>query len=143
MIAEGLLWFDDDTHRPLLLKIADAIERYGERTGWRATVCEANATQAEAALAEIARAENPARRRSPAKAGPTLSLPARLRIRPNPSLRPNYFLVGVEAGERPHKAASAQPGGGSRRATSAKTTTAPAIPVANARRAKAPHTKAS
>ncbi|MDE3229078.1 MAG: hypothetical protein KGO05_04285 [Chloroflexota bacterium] len=140
MIAEGLLWFDDDTRRPLLAKIADAIERYGERTGWRATVCEAHPSQAEAALAEITRAANPARRRSPAKASAALiALPPHLRIRPNPSLRPNYFLVGVEAGERPRKAAPAQTSAQRRSTATPATRTA----AASERRPRTTHAKAS
>lgn len=106
MIAEGLLWFDDDPRRPLAEKIANAIARYGERTGWQATVCEAHPTQVDAFNADMARAAMlAARRRAPkTPAPPAVTLPAKLRVMPNTSLRPNYFLIGVEAGERPRKA---------------------------------------
>lgn len=144
MITEGLLWFDDDTRRPLLGKIADAVERYGERTGWRATVCEAHPAQAEAALAEIARAASPTRRRAPARTSAALiNLPPHLRIRPNPSLRPNNFLVGVEAGERPRKAASAQASVSQRRTARVAPTKSVAAPVTSERPSRTPRAKAS
>lgn len=110
MIAEGLLWFDDDPRRPVAEKIAGAVERYSERTGWRPTVCEAHPTQVDVFNADRARAEAAAQRRrsSKAKAAPSVELPANLRITASPSMRPNYFLIGIAAGERPRKAA-AQP----------------------------------
>ncbi|HEU5342868.1 MAG TPA: hypothetical protein VFU60_00850 [Ktedonobacterales bacterium] len=106
MIAEGLLWFDDDPRRPLVEKIAHAVERYAERTGWRATVCEAHPALVEAYRAEAARAANAvARRRSAAKpAAPAVTLPPRLRVAPNASMQPNCFLIGIEAGETPRRA---------------------------------------
>ncbi|HZC06068.1 MAG TPA: hypothetical protein VE338_10530 [Ktedonobacterales bacterium] len=110
MIAEGLLWFDDDPRRPVAEKIAGAVERYSERTGWRPTVCEAHPTQVDVFNADRARAEVAAQRRrsSKAKAAPSVELPANLRITASLAMRPNYFLIGIEAGERPRKAA-AQP----------------------------------
>ncbi len=99
--------------------------RYREREGYPPTVCEMNPQQQEAlVLAAEAAAAAPKRKRA-AKA--TMAAPAKpakgaragigssvatgkgqfvvdtskLRITPNPSLRPNYILVGVEAGEEP------------------------------------------
>lgn len=147
MIAEGLLWFDDDTRRPLIQKIADAITRYSERTGWRPTICEANPAQAEAVLAELARiAAKQARQRTPAKASATLapSLPAGLRILPNAAIRPNYFFIGIAAGERPRKATTTPTAGASRRAS--RSTNAPNAPAAQTPQehpAKTPRKKAS
>jgi hypothetical protein len=147
MIAEGLLWFDDDARRPLIAKIADAITRYSERTGWRPTVCEAHPAQAEAVIAELARtAAKEARRRTAAKASATQTpgLPAGLRIMPNSTIRPNYFLIGIAAGEHPRKAITTQTSGAQRRAARTTTTpSAPAAPASHARAAKAPRAKAS
>jgi hypothetical protein len=42
MIAEGLLWFDDDPRRPFSAKMAEAARRFSERTGWIPTACEAH-----------------------------------------------------------------------------------------------------
>lgn len=108
MIAEGLLWFDDDPRRPLVEKIAHAVERYAERTGWRATVCEAHPAQVEAYRAEVARAANAAARRRPSAkpAAPAVTLPPRLRVAPSASMQPNCFLIGIEAGETPRRAPS-------------------------------------
>lgn len=147
MIAEGLLWFDDDARRPIIAKIADAIERYSERTGWRPTICEAHPAQAEAATAELARAAaKEAHRRTPAKASatPPPSLPSGLRILPNPTLRPNYFLIGIAPGERPRKAPATPTPSAQRRAPRATTaSSAPAAPTPRVRTAKAPGAKAS
>jgi hypothetical protein len=109
MIAEGLLWFDDDARRPLVEKIANAIERYAERTGWRATVCEAHPTQVDAYQAEMTRAAQAAARKRPsAKAAPpAVTLPPKLRVKPNTAMLPNCFLIGIEAGETPRHAPSA------------------------------------
>jgi hypothetical protein len=109
MIAEGLLWFDDDARRPLVEKIANAIERYAERTGWRATVCEAHPTQVDAYQAEMTRAAQAAARKRPSTkaAPPTVTLPPKLRVKPNTAMLPNCFLIGIEAGETPRRAPSA------------------------------------
>lgn len=106
MIAEGLLWFDDDSKRPVTEKIAYAVERYSERTGWRPTVCETNPTQVETYNAEVERATNPTatRRASKAPAAPTIELPAGMRVVANSTMRPNCFLIGIAVGERPRKA---------------------------------------
>lgn len=159
MIAEGLLWFDDDARRPLIEKIANAIERYAERTGWRATVCEAHPTQVDAYQAEMTRAAQLAARKRPAAkaAAPTVTLPPKLRVKPNPAMLPNCFLIGIEAGETPRRAPSA--GGShsaSRRASRTKgaravapatpsepTPVAASAPPARAPRARAPRAKAS
>ncbi len=132
MIAEGLLWFDDDPRRPLLEKIASAVERYKERTGWQPTVCEAHPTlvemfNADRARADAAAAKAAARRRPPAPTPPAVTLPPRLRVTPNASMRPNYLLIGIEAGERPRRAAS--PPATHSAARKAKHTTAAAAPA--------------
>lgn len=110
MIAEGLLWFDDDPRRPLMEKIVSAVERYSERTGWRPTVCEAHPAQVETFNADLARAAAVAARKRVPKAGakagkaPAVQLPPTLRVTPSAAMRPNYFLIGIEAGERPRAA---------------------------------------
>lgn len=108
MIAEGLLWFDDDSKRPVTEKIAYAVERYSERTGWRPTVCETNPSQVDAYNAEAERAANPAaaKRASKAHAAPMVELPAGMRVVANSAMRPNCFLIGIGVGERPRKAAA-------------------------------------
>jgi hypothetical protein len=122
MIAEGLLWFDDDPRRPLVEKIANAIDRYAERTGWRATVCEAHPTQVEAYQAELTRAAQAAARKRPsAKAAPpAVTLPPKLRVKPNAAMLPNCFLIGIEAGETPRRAPSATASHSATRRTKAK-----------------------
>lgn len=148
MLTEGLLWFDDDPRRSLQLKVADAIARYSERTGWQPTICETYPAQAEAFQVEVARAAT-AQRRAKASAAPTPALPAKLRVLPSASLRPNYFLVGIAAGERPRKAASQQARTSAtqrrkarRAATPPAPTGEPLRPPAQARAAK-PRAKAS
>ena len=152
MIAEGLLWFDDDPRRPLQEKIANAIERYSERTGWLPTVCETNPAQAEsflathalnasaataaptrrrASAATPATATAPSRRQTKA-ATPVVALPPKLRVTPNATLRPNYFLVGAEPGERLRKAPSQSASSSQRKARRAPATASaasePAVP---------------
>ena len=80
MLKAGLLWFDDDARRPLAQKIADAVARYQERLGERPSVCQVNPGQA-ATLAT-------------GKGAP----PQPLLLVPDATLRPNYFLVGVDSG---------------------------------------------
>lgn len=164
MIAEGLLWFDDDPRRPLREKIAAAIARYSERTGWQPTVCETHPAQAESFNAELARtaakATNAAttRRRAPqtqamaattsraakANAAPAVTLPPKLRVMPNAALRPGYFLVGMEPGERPHKAVSQQTGAARRKSPSEHVATPePPAPPTRAHATKSPRVKAS
>lgn len=160
MIAEGLLWFDDDPRRPLQEKIANAIERYSERTGWLPTVCEAHPAQAESVLAMLARsasapvASTATRRRAttatqaPAAASsrrqakgaaPVVELPPKLRVTPNASLRPNYFLVGVEPGDRLRKAPSQSTSATQRKARRAPATTSePAAPAPSGQPPKTP-----
>lgn len=161
MIAEGLLWFDDDPRRPLVEKIAHAVERYAERTGWRATVCEAHPVLVEAYRAEAARAANATARRRPAAkpAAPAVTLPPRLRVAPNASMQPNCFLIGIEAGETPRRAPAPVSGHLAARRARAKAERsdkreAPAAPAGSAAtsaparagktpRARTPRTKAS
>jgi hypothetical protein len=94
MIATGLLWYDDDTRRPLALKIAEAAERYRERVGYEPTTCELSPTQTPAALAAT---QPPSPRARKAAALPRVTL----HVEPNDHLKPNYFLVGVAVGEKP------------------------------------------
>lgn len=159
MLTEGLLWFDDEPRRPLSEKIADAIARYSERTGWQPTVCEMHPIQVEAFNAEVNRAATAtARRRAPegesaakrpAKPGaaPAVTLPSKLRVTPNASLRPNYFFIGIEAGERPRKAvsqsASATPRKAGRRAAATAVAASEPTIAAMPRGATKPRVKAS
>jgi hypothetical protein len=83
--------------------------------------------------------------------------PPPLRVTPSVAMRPNYFLIGIEAGERPRRAAS-QPTsqGAARRARRAATSPAPAAVAAappsvsgapsapsKTPRTRAPHARAS
>lgn len=138
MIAEGLLWFDDDPRRPFSAKLAEAAQRFSERTGWQPTVCEAHpdtlalqATPGRAGRGKSAKATPPQDTDIP-----------RLTMTPNPGLRPNYLLVGVEVGKTPRRARPAKPTGATR-AAKAPTTQAPktakaATPTTTAKAAKAP-----
>jgi hypothetical protein len=93
MIASGLLWYDDDTHRHVALKIAEAAERYRERVGFEPTTCELNPAQAaEAAPTKVDSAAGKTRKRSTVP-------PVTLRLESNEHLKPNYFLVGVAEGD--------------------------------------------
>lgn len=146
MIAEGLLWFDDDSRRPLIEKIANAVERYSERTGWQATVCEAHPTQVELFNAERERAAAAAaRRRAPSAkqgAAPAIQLPERLRVTPNVAIRPNCFFIGIEAGERPRKA-PAQPTAHAASRKASRAASVAEAPAAADGRAKKVRAKAS
>lgn len=106
MIAEGLLWFDDDPRRPFSAKMAEAARRFSERTGWAPTACEAH-PQTLGQRSAPAPAATRSGRSSRAKAAPAPEEDAgapRLRVTANPSLRPNYILVGIEAGKTPRRA---------------------------------------
>jgi hypothetical protein len=87
MLIVGLLWYDDDARRPVAQKIADAVARYQERLGGRPTVCQLNPRQAATLTA--------------AKAA---TVP-QVRLMPDETLRPNYFLVGIEEGDELPRAA--------------------------------------
>jgi len=91
MMVSGLLWYDDDTHRPLAQKVAEAAERYRERVGYEPTTCQLNP-----ALMPVVAKTKP--KRSAPKSPSAFPIP--LRLEPNEHLRPNYFYVGVLAGER-------------------------------------------
>lgn len=100
MIAEGLLWFDDDPHRPFSAKMAEAARRFSERTGWIPTACEAHPQT----LAQRAVTPRPSGRgHTRAKTAPEEAEPGapKLVVTPNPAMRPNYLLVGVEVGKTP------------------------------------------
>ncbi|HEV2404807.1 MAG TPA: hypothetical protein VGR88_05115, partial [Ktedonobacterales bacterium] len=94
MIATGLLWYDDDARRPLAVKIADAAQRFRERIGYEPTTCQLNPALAEKAAND--RPKRGPRRTGAAPAAPELAV----RIEPSESLRPNYFFVGVQAGDK-------------------------------------------
>jgi hypothetical protein len=95
MMASGLLWYDDDKHRSLASKVAEAAQRYRERVGYEPTTCQLNPTLIPAATAT----KSHRGRKLSADAG-MISL----RLEPNEHLRPNYFYVGVLAGERLRRA---------------------------------------
>ena len=101
MIAEGLLWYDDDPRRPFSAKMAEAARRFSERTGWAPTACEAN-PQTLAQRGAVIAATRGARAKA-ALAAEEAQAP-RLVVTPNPSLRPNYILVGIEVGKTPRPA---------------------------------------
>ena len=106
MIAEGLLWLDDDPRRPFSAKMAEAARRFSERTGWAPTACEAH-PQTLGQRGAPAPATTRSGRSSRGKAAPAPEEDTgapRLRVTANPSLRPNYILVGIEAGEKPRRA---------------------------------------
>src|SRR5260370_31285439 len=96
MMISGILWYDDDTHRPLAEKIAEAAQRYRERIGYEPTTCELNAAQAAAPRP----AKAGARRAARTNANVLTAQPPALRLVPTEHLRPNYFFVGVSEGER-------------------------------------------
>lgn len=130
MIANGLLWYDDDTRRPLALKIAEAVDRYRERVGYEPTTCELSPAQAPEALAAT---QPPARRTRKRDALPRVTL----HVEPNNHLKPNYILVGIVEGETPRAVrgwadpAAAEPERlPSRRTRARMRTTDPSPPVA-------------
>lgn len=95
MIATGLLWYDDDTRRPLAAKIADAAQRFRERVGYEPTTCQLNPTLAQQATAQR---EQPKRRSRRMAEEPVVEV--HVRLEPSESLRPNYFFVGVQEGDK-------------------------------------------
>lgn len=95
MIATGLLWYDDDTRRPLAVKIAEATQRFRERVGYEPTTCQLHPALAEQATSDRERPKRQSRK-TPEIPAPDLSV----RLEPNDTLRPNYFFVGVEAGDK-------------------------------------------
>jgi hypothetical protein len=91
MMVSGLLWYDDDTHHPLAQKVAEAAQRYRERVGYEPTTCQLNP-------ALIPAPPQSKSSRAGRRGGAPAVIP--LRLEPNEHLRPNYFYVGVLAGER-------------------------------------------
>jgi hypothetical protein len=143
MIAEGLLWFDDDPRRPFSAKMAEAARRYSERTGWQPTSCEAHP---DTLALRVTAAHKVRGKAAKAAAQPEADMP-HLSITPNPTLRPNYILVGVEAGKtprraRPPKSTSASNSSATKAAKVAKVAARQPTPEEPARppRAAAPHT---
>lgn len=87
MLTVGLLWYDDDPKRPTALKIADGMARYRERLGTAPTICYLNPRQWEAATA-------PTRHKDVGAPLPNASLIS------DDTMRPNYFLIGVEESDQ-------------------------------------------
>lgn len=105
MIAEGLLWYDDDPRTPFSAKMAEAARRFSERTGWAPTACEANPQ-----MLALREAVPTTGRSARAKAERAADAGApRLAVTANASLRPNYILVGVEVGKTPRPARKLRP----------------------------------
>jgi hypothetical protein len=104
MISTGLLWFDDDARRPLPRKIADALDRYRDRTGYEPTTCLVNPAQAESLHAPATAIRPRTRRASAADDAISVTLPPGLHIQPSEALSPNYIMVGIAADETPRPA---------------------------------------
>lgn len=83
MRKKGLLWFDNDPHRPLEEKVERAVHRYREKFGRMPNVCYINPTLL---------AQN--------KKGHILSIQkVTLKLVPSPTVLPNHFLLSfVEKG---------------------------------------------
>jgi hypothetical protein len=80
--------------------MAEAARRFSERTGWQPTSCEAHPDT----LALQAVATHTGRGKAAKATPPPETDTPQLSITPNPTLRPNYILVGVEAGKTPRRA---------------------------------------
>jgi hypothetical protein len=100
MMASGLLWYDDDKHRSLASKVAEAAQRYRERVGYEPTTCQLNPTLLPAST--VSKSHRARQRSAEATA-------ISLRLEPNEHLSPNYFYVGVLAGERLKRATEPKP----------------------------------
>lgn len=133
MIAEGLLWYDDDPRRPFSAKMAEAARRFSERTGWAPTACEANPQT----LAQRGAVIEAARGRAKAALLEEEARAPRLAVTPNPSLRPNYILVGIEVGKTP------RPVRKERAARAAKAPASPTTPMVAPARARTPARRAA
>ncbi|MGE5333953.1 MAG: hypothetical protein ACM3N4_04570, partial [Nitrososphaerota archaeon] len=94
MVMAGLLWYDDDSRRPLTAKIIEAIERYRERVGFAPTVCQLPPQQHAILTAGANQPARPKRSRARAQT-PVVELPRALRLEPDEHLHPNYFLLGM------------------------------------------------
>jgi hypothetical protein len=108
----GLLWYDDDSKRPLPLKIAEAVARYRERLSHEPTVCYVNPRQ----VAEAAPPPPPAKR-GKGSSGRTVNgrgkpgEPPSVRVVGDERLRPNYLLLTEEAPDDAQLSAPAADGG--------------------------------
>jgi hypothetical protein len=94
MVMAGLLWYDDDAHRPLAAKIVEAVGRYRERVGFEPTVCQLPPTQLTA-LEAAATAQPKRTRQAKHKTPPAPQLPRTLRLEAGEHLHPNCFLLGM------------------------------------------------
>lgn len=129
MIAEGLLWFDDDPRRPFNAKMAEAARRFSERTGWIPTACEVNPQTLAQRSAAIVPARGSGRAARAKAARLEAEEPAdapRLSVTANPSLRPNFILVGVEAGKTPRAVRRERPARAPRATARGRTAPVPA-----------------
>jgi hypothetical protein len=95
----ALLWFDDDTKRPLQQKILDGVERYRERMGYEPTQVQLNPAQAKV-LEDAMQA--PAKKRGKLSVPPLPEL--RLRLLPTETMRPHHFLIGIGPDDTHRKA---------------------------------------
>jgi hypothetical protein len=77
----GLLWFDNDPHRALAVKIEDAAQCYGEKFGRPADTCYVNSGALNGGLAAVA---------------PPHLTNRTLRVVPAPNILPHHFWVGEE-----------------------------------------------
>src|SRR5258708_4146260 len=138
MIETGLLWYDDDSRRPVAVKIAEAAQRYRERVGLEPTTCQLNPAQAPTPAAE-----QPRRKRKDAQAALSIGL----RLVPPPTLRPKYFFVGLAGGEPAKRGRVWRPDGEEGRSAKCVPTVAATVVPASAAAhkktvaaAQAPHT---
>lgn len=95
MLSLGLLWFDDDNRRSPATKITDAVTRFEERTGLRATSVHVNPIVATA----LAPAKSRSGRSVAGRESGTPRLP--VKVIGDEYLGRHYYLVGIEEGETP------------------------------------------
>lgn len=77
----GLLWFDNDPHRDMALKIEDAVRRYREKFGVTPNTCYVNPSAFDEGMSDLGRAGKPM---------------ASLRVVPASNVLLHHFWVGVE-----------------------------------------------
>ena len=92
MISLGLLWFDDDNRRSAASKVAEAVARFEERTGYRATTVHVHPALASSLAPASGRAGTK-------RAKMEHHVP--VRVVGDDYLGRHYYLVGIEAGETP------------------------------------------
>ena len=77
MMDIGMMWFDDDKHKPLAAKLVQAAEYYARKYGNKPTTCLVNS-------AELLATE---------QKEPALPLPG-LRLETMPTILPNHYWIG-------------------------------------------------